>query len=133
MRAAVMLVCGLVGFSAPAMAQQQGLNILTIFDQFAVSNAVASKCVKPDPAKLAKFLLNFQIVSTHASIRLQGISPSSSNERIDQVMKDRYGEIDKHISSVIAQETCNGPKVREALKRFDVQADIDFSGAMKPK
>jgi hypothetical protein len=129
MRAALMVVCAVAMSAAPAAAQQQGPDILAIWDQFSVSNAIASRCVKPGGAKLAKFLLNYQIVTTHAALRLQQKSPDWTSARIDQAMKGRYGEIDEAMAAVIAQETCDGPKVKEALRRFDVQAGIDFSGA----
>ncbi|MBX9633561.1 MAG: hypothetical protein K2X44_01145 [Magnetospirillum sp.] len=133
MRATLVIAWGLAMFAAPAAAQQERPDILTIWDQFSISNSIASKCVKPDEAKLAKFLLNYQIVSTHAALRLKQMSPEWSSARIDQAMTGRYTEIDKTMTEVIVQESCDGPKVKEALRRFDMQARIDFYGTNKTK
>ncbi|WP_173976219.1 hypothetical protein [Magnetospirillum sp. LM-5] len=130
---ALYIAVGIGVMAAPASAQQQGPDILTIWDQFSVSNTIASKCVKPEEDKLTKFLVNFQIVTINASLRIQQLRPDWTPERIDQAMKERYGQIDKSMAAVIAQETCEGPKVKEALRRFDFQAGIDFTGANKPK
>ncbi|MBF0324072.1 MAG: hypothetical protein HQL42_03280 [Alphaproteobacteria bacterium] len=123
----------LAGLAVPVAAEQPSPDILTIWDQFSISNAIASKCVKPDGNKLARFLLNYQIVSTHASLKLSQTSKDWTPERIDRAMKERYVQIDQAMAAAIAQETCQGPKIMEALKRFDMQAGLDFSTAKDAK
>lgn len=120
----------IIGMSTGA-AMAQPLDILQIFDQFAVSNAVASKCVKPDGDKLAKFLLNFQIVWINASLNLSKASSDMTPERADQALKDRYADVDKKVTEIIGEESCDGPRVKEALHRFDVQSSMDLTGARK--
>lgn len=117
----------------PVMAQQTGPDILTIWDQFSISNAIASKCTKPADDKLNKFLSNYMTVTVHTSMRLKELRPVLTSAEIDQSMKDRYAQIDKAIANVIAQESCDGPRVQEALRRFDFQADLDFWAATKPQ
>ncbi|WP_454016787.1 hypothetical protein [Azospirillum sp. Marseille-Q6669] len=127
MRPMIALACGMLLSVAPAMAQAQGPDILTIWQQFSVSNSLASKCVKPDKAKLTKFLENYQIVSTHAALRLKQMNPEWGRDRVDKTMAEHYAAIDKAVSEFLAQETCGGQKTKEALQRFDMQAEMDFS------
>ncbi len=96
-----------------------------------VSNAVASKCVKPDGDKLAKFLMNFQIVIMRVSLDAKKMSTDVTQEQIDNVMADRYARIDKTVTEIIGRETCGGPKIKEALRRFDAQAAMDLMGTSK--
>ncbi|UKJ75860.1 hypothetical protein [Azospirillum brasilense] len=127
MRLLVALGCGMMLSIAPAVAQQQGPDILKIWQQFSVSNSLASRCAKPDNEKLTKFLANYQIISTHAAHRLKQITPEWSPARIDMVMAEHYSNIDRTISEILIEETCDSQRTKEALQRFDAQADMDLS------
>lgn len=107
---AVLTILSLV---APASAESK-IDILTILDQFMISKAVASKCTPPDKEKRAKFLLNMETVRLHATQRLKKMYPKATDE-------------------MIAKEGCDSPQIKEALRRFDVQADMNLFALTKDK
>lgn len=118
----VLVVLGLV---SPAAAESR-IDILEIFDQFMISNAVASRCEKPDEQKAAKFLANMNTVRIFATKKLMQMSKDATEKTIDKAAVERYRRIDKAISDVIAREGCDAPQIKEARKRFDVQAEMNL-------
>ncbi|MCM2398757.1 hypothetical protein NBH19_22005 [Rhizobium sp. S95] len=126
---AVLTILSLV---APASAESK-IDILTILDQFMISKAVASKCTPPDKEKRAKFLLNMETVRLHATQRLKKMYPKATDEMIAKGAMQRQAELNKGVSEIVAKEGCDGPQIKEALKRFDIQADMNLFALTKDK
>lgn len=117
---------------APAAAKSK-LDIVTIFDQFMISKAIASKCARPDETKRAKFFLNMETVRFYATQRLKQMYPKATDEMIAKGAMQRQAELDKGASEIIAKEGCNSPQIKEALRRFDMQADMNLFESTKDK
>jgi hypothetical protein len=122
------LILGIAIAAQPATAEQKPPYIFQIVDDFMTSNAVASKCTKPDAEKMSKFLVNFDIVTRVASVEMKKLRPDATSEQVEKTMQDRYQQIDKGVSDIIHQETCDGPRIHEILRLFDVQAGMDLLG-----
>ncbi|WP_169586659.1 hypothetical protein [Rhizobium terricola] len=54
------------------------------------------------------------------------MSKDATEKTIDKAAVERYRRIDKAISDVIAKEGCDAPQIKEARKRFDVQAEMNL-------
>ncbi|ATN35213.1 hypothetical protein ACO34A_15520 [Rhizobium sp. ACO-34A] len=124
---AVMTTLSLV---APAAAKSK-LDILTLFDQFMISKAVASRCARADEEKRAKFLLNMKRVKFSATQRLKRMYPKATDETIAKGSEQRQAELDNGVSEIIVKEGCDSPQIKEALRRFDMQADMDLAAPTK--
>ncbi len=117
---------------APASAESK-IDILTILDQFMISKAIASKCARPDETKIAKFFLNMETVRFYATQRLKQMYPKATDEMIAKGAVQRQAELDKGISDIVAREGCDSPQIKEALRRFDIQADMKLFAATEEK
>ncbi len=117
---------------APAAAKSK-LGILTIFDQFMISKAVASKCARPDEEKRAKFLLNMETVRFYATQRLKQMYPKATDEMIAKGAVQRQAELDKGVSDIVVREGCDSPQIKDALRRFDAQADMKLLAPTEEK
>lgn len=117
---------------APASAESK-IDILTILDQFMTSKAVASKCAHPDEEKRAKFFLNMETVKFYATQRLKQMYPKATDQMIAKGAVQRQATFDKGISEIVAKEGCDSPQIKEALRRFDVQADMNLFAPTKDK
>ncbi len=114
------------------VAQQLVPDILTMFDQFTVSSIVAGKCATPDMDKLAKFVMNYQRVSGQAMTEIRQTTPDVSPYQVNTTLIDRFAVAGKSASAILDEEPCDGPRVREALRRFDVQASMNISAGPLP-
>lgn len=121
-----------LSLAAPAAAKSK-LDILTLFDQFMISKAVASKCARADEEKRAKFLLNMERVKFSATRRLKRMYPKATDEMIAKGSEQRQSELDNGVSEMIAKEGCDSPQIKEALRRFDVQAEMNLLEPTKDK
>lgn len=127
----VWLCSAVICTTFPVMAQEIGPEILDTFDNFALSNAVASRCVRPDGAVLQNFVPNFQQVSRSTAIYLKQRTPTATEAAVTKAMEDRYKQIDARVIAAIHEEGCDGPKVQEAVQLFRDLAKLD--AAHRPK
>ena len=98
------------------------IGIIKIFDQFVISNAVASKCEKPNEETLAKFLANFEMVSIRVQMQLEKKHPTITKDKIKEVMKMGAKQITSRAKKLVEKKGCNDSGIQEAIKRFYVQA-----------
>lgn len=110
-----------IAASNPVYAEE-GFGILKIFDQFVISSAAASRCVKPDSETLNHFLANFQMVSIYASLELKKQYPKYTKDQIAGAMKRKSEFITQKMFEQIREKGCDDPAIQEVIKRFSVQA-----------
>lgn len=101
---------------------QEKLSILDIFDQFALTNAAASTCIKPDNDTLTHYLANFEMVTVRTSMELQKQYPNRTREKILEAIKKKTELLSKNINDIIREKGCGDPRVQDLIKRFHFQA-----------
>jgi len=105
-----------------AFSAQEKPGILEIFDQFALTNAAASKCTKPDNETLKHYLANFQMVSVYALMELQKQFPDRTKEQITEAMKLKSDFLSQKVNDVVRDKGCNDAGIQDLIKRFHFQA-----------
>ncbi len=98
--------------------------IMDVFDNFSASNSVASRC-RPEGSVYKNFVSNYQLVSQSAALYLKQKTPTFSDAFISAVLTHRYESIDAKVAQVIAQEGCDGLKIRPVMKQFEALAVMD--------
>ena len=114
----------LILFSSAIASDKIG--IIKIFDQFAISNAIASMCEKPNQKVLAKFIANFEVISNYVQIELEKKHPSATKDKIKKVMKMGVEQITSNAKKLVDKKGCDDPSIQEAIKRFYAQAEWDI-------
>lgn len=99
-----------------------------VWEQFAIPHSLATLCRNPSAAKWQQFEANLRLASAVAAKRLQEMAPADTPvELTREAMGRRFAEVDHRVDAVVDQEGCAGPKLTEALHRFDVHATVDFT------
>jgi len=84
----VRLICFCILFINGSSAYAEGgIPISKIFDQFVISSAAASKCIKPEEKALTDFLANFQMITTYTHQHIAKKYPSFTKDKIADVIK----------------------------------------------
>ena len=109
--------------AGPVWADPPGNEILQTLDQVMIERAVAAKCAAPDAGKAAAFRLYYQAVAAEAEVALKGLASDLDQSHIEKVMIQHYDEIDRRVTAIIAQESCDGSHVKEALQKYDITAN----------
>jgi hypothetical protein len=105
--------------AAPALADVPTGDTLKTLDQYMIAQSVAAKCGHTDAALIAAFQNNYRLVTQRAQLALKAIASDLSPSHIDNVISDHYSEIDRRVIAIIAQESCDGPHIKEALQKYD--------------
>lgn len=125
---------GLMISAGPALADPpRHDNILTTLDQFMIARSVSAKCGRSDVATEAAFQGHYRQVAEQATVALKALSSDLTQIHIEKVMADHYGEIDRHVSAIVAQESCDGPHIKEALQKYDSVANLTDTQLMADK
>jgi hypothetical protein len=106
---------------------------MDVYDNFALSNSAASRCRLPDGSVFKNFVPNFQLVTKSAALYLKQKSPTTSDQAIGNMLETRYNSIDFRASEIIAQEGCDGIKMRIVLQQFETLATMDPTVKSKRK
>jgi hypothetical protein len=114
--AALMSLVFLVG---PALAETPNSQILQRLDQAMIERSVAAKCAEPDSAKAAAFRKLYQAITQEAEVALKSLASDLDQSHIEKVMAQHYDEIDRHVIAIVAQESCSGSHIKEALQKYD--------------
>jgi len=101
---------------------QEKLGMLEIFDQFALTNAAASKCIKPDSDTLTHYLSNFQMITVRTSMELQKQHPNRTKEQILEAIKKKTELLSQNVHDVIRDKGCGDVRIQDLIKRFHFQA-----------
>jgi len=110
------------GAAAPPAIVDDEIGVLRLFDEFVSSGAAASRCAQPDDASAARFLSNFQWVSTHASREIGRQLPASSSEEVAAELARRSKAVKDRTHALVRAEGCEAEKVLELVRRFAVQS-----------
>lgn len=116
----LLLVTTIIGCSKTHT--QDDLDILTIFNQFVISNAAASKCENPDQKTLHVFSVNFQMIYNRASIKLEKKFPKYTKKKINEVLKNKFEITTRRTVELVRKKGCEDQNIQVVIKRFYVQA-----------
>ena len=121
-RFAIAVVATLL-FPLQALATQETPTILEIYNQFALTNAAASECIKkPDSETMTHYLANFQMVSIYALMELQKQYPDRSKEQLAQAMNRKKKHLYRIVQGIVREKGCGDSRIQDLIKRFDMQA-----------
>ena len=125
---------GMTILAGPALAEPPRHDtILTILDQFMIARSVSAKCGRTDAATTAAFLRRYRLVTEQAMVALKALSTDLTRDRIEKVMADHYSEIDRRVTAIVAQESCDGSHIKEALQKYDSVASAADTQLMADK
>ncbi len=97
-------------------------DILKIHDEFVISNAVASRCIKPDKETMVSFLANFQMISIYVIQKLQKQFPDNTQEDILNALDRKAEVLTKKMNTIIAEKGCSDSDIQQFIKLFHAQA-----------
>jgi phosphoenolpyruvate carboxylase len=110
--------------AAPALADPPRHDtILATLDQLMIARSAATKCGRADGPTQASFQRQYRLVTEQATLALKTLASDLTQAHIEKVMTDHYGEIDRRVTAIVAQESCNGSHVKEALQKYDSVAN----------
>jgi hypothetical protein len=109
--------------AGPALADPAGGCILARLDQFMVTRSAAAHCGWGDALSTATFQNRYRRVADQAAAELKVLASDLTGIGIEKVISDHYSEIDRRVIATVAQESCSGPHVREALEKYGSTAD----------
>ncbi|MCV6623236.1 MAG: hypothetical protein OIF51_15955 [Cellvibrionaceae bacterium] len=110
-----LMYCGAVNAS-------EKTDILKIFEHFTLASAAASKCIKSDKSELTAFLANYQMVTLFTLEEIQRRKSGITEKQAQEILVAGSTKATKAVHSVIADEGCDSPKIRDLIKRFHMQA-----------
>jgi hypothetical protein len=111
---------------SPFAVAEQKLDIVQIMGQFVQGEYAARKCSKPDEKTLAKFNSNFSAVIIRATEEMQKRKPGATVEQITDLFGKASAAVAKQIDDVLQTGGCNDPRIQDLLKRFEIQANLNF-------
>ena len=123
----------LTTLAGPVWAEQPNSEILQTLDQAMIERSVAGKCAAPDAAKAAAFRTLYQAIAAQAEIALKSLATDLDQTHIERVMAQHYDEIDRHVVAIVAQESCDGSHIREALQKYDSTVNAVMAPLMAKK
>lgn len=124
MRRCAAILAGITMLSAPAWAGSGGADTLTTLDQFMIARAVAERCGHAG-GPTAAFEHKYLLVTARAAAALKLLASDLAEPNIEKLIRGHYDEIDRRAAIVIAQESCDGPHVQQALQKYDNAAQGD--------
>jgi hypothetical protein len=128
--ASIIMLAALAG---PAWAEPPTSDILQTLDQVMIERSAAAKCAVPDGAKAAAFRLYYQTITADAETVLKSLASDLDQSHIEKVMLQHYDEIDRRVAAVVAQESCDGMHIKEALQKYDSIATAVMAERMVKK
>jgi hypothetical protein len=128
--AAIIMLAMLAG---PAWADPPTSEILQILDQVMIERSAAARCAVPDSARAAAFRIRYQAVAAEAQEALKSLASDLDLSHIEKVMVQHYDEIDRRVAAIVAQESCDGSHIKEALQKYDNIANAVITEQMAKK
>jgi hypothetical protein len=124
---------GITMLAGPALADPPDKSILATFDRFMLTRSAATHCGWGDAVSTASFQSRYRRVAELASAALKELASDLSGAAIEKLMSDHYSEIDRRVSITVAQESCEGPRIKEALQQYATASDSDNTGLVADK
>ena len=119
--------------AGPARAEPPNSEILQLLDQVMIERSVAEKCAASDSDKAAAFRGHYQSVAMAAKAALKSLASDLDQRHIDMVMDQHYDEINRHVLAIVAQESCAGSHIKEALQKYDSAASAAMTQQIAKK
>jgi len=119
---------GAEGSATPPAIVDDEIGVLRLFDEFVSSGAAASRCAMPDDASAARFLSNFQWVSSHATREIGRQMPESRGEDVAAELARRSKAVKERTHELVRAEGCSAQPVVDLVRRFTVQANWQRGG-----
>ena len=118
-RLSAIVAVGVTLLAGPASADAPSGDLLRMLDQFMVARSAATQCGGADAATMAAFHGNYRQIALRARGELKSLLPDLGETLIEKLIHDHYDDIDRQVSLMVAQESCKGPRVHEALQKYD--------------
>jgi len=125
MRRCAAVLAGVMMLTGPAWAGSGGADILNTLDQYMIAHAVAARCNHADGPGAATFQHKYLLVTARAAAALKLLASDLAQPNIEKLIRNHYDEIDRRVAAVIAQESCEGSHVQQALQKYDTVANSD--------
>jgi len=123
MRRTAAILAGVTMLAGPACAGSSGAEALAALDQFMIVRAVAARCGHAAPAAADAFQQKYDLVVAHAAAALKLLASDLAQPHIEKLIGSHYEEIDRRVSVVVAQESCDGPRAQQALQKYDTASN----------
>ena len=120
MRRAAAAFAGVTMLTAPAWAGSDAAPVLGTLDELMTARSVAARCGRADAGA---FQQKYELVTARAMAALKILVSDLAPPHLEKLIDTHYGEIDRRISDVIAQESCDGPRIQQALQKYDSVAN----------
>jgi len=120
MRRAAAAFAGVTMLTGPAWAGSDAAKVLGTLDTLMTARSVAARCGRADAGL---FQQKYELVAARAVAALKILVSDLAPPHIQKLIDTHYGEIDRRVSDVIAQESCDGPRIRQALQKYDSVAN----------
>ncbi|MET0293091.1 MAG: hypothetical protein ABW136_12090 [Steroidobacteraceae bacterium] len=108
--------------------QNDEIGVLKLFDEFVSSGAAASQCAQPDDTAAARFLSNFQWVSSHATAEIGRQMTESNPIEVAAELARRSKDIKDRTHAMVREQGCEAEPVQLLVRRFALQASWKRSG-----
>jgi hypothetical protein len=108
--------------AAPPVITDDEVGVLRLFDEFVSSGAAASQCTRLDDYAAARFLSNFQWVSSHATREIGRQLPDSPADAVSAELARRSKAVKDRTHAMVRAEGCEAPGVQQLVQRFAIQA-----------
>lgn len=108
--------------------QNDEIGVLNLFDEFVSSGAAASQCAQPDDTEAARFLSNFQWVSSHATAEIGRQMAGSNAVEVAAELARRSKDVKDKTHAMVKAQGCDAEPVRVLVRRFAAQASWKRAG-----
>lgn len=113
---------------ADVISCARGKTIYQIYDQFILSNAVASSCYKNvDPDLLLKFGHNFNAVLAAAAQDMMKNNPGLDIKLAKKTLEDRMDLLTKQAKEKVKETGCEDPQAKNMVELFKRLAALTSS------
>ncbi len=123
MRRAAAAFAGVTMLAGPAWAGSDAADVLANLDQLMIARAVATQCGRAESANTGTFQHKYELLTARAVAALKILISDLSQPHIEKLISNHYDEIDRRASAVIAQESCEGLHIQQALQKYDSVAN----------
>jgi len=123
MRRIAAILAGVTMLAGPACAGSSGAEALAALDQLMIARAVAARCGHGTPAASEAFQRKYDLVVAHGAAALKLLASDLAEPHIEKLIGNHYEEIDRRVTAVVAQESCDGPRAQQALEKYDTASN----------
>lgn len=112
--------------STPAALAQNKLDIVEIMRQFILAEHAAKQCLKPDQQTWARFEANRRIVVVRSTQEMLKRKPGATVRQVSEWYARSTVPVMEHMDAIIRTKGCGDPRIQDLLRRFEIQANLQF-------